>query len=44
MRSDKMAADGAAAEGGEDFDPRSGDIEFHETHINSALTAPDQKL
>ncbi|PVD19798.1 hypothetical protein C0Q70_20289 [Pomacea canaliculata] len=39
-----MAADGAAAEGGEDFDPRSGDIEFHETHINSALTAPDQKL
>ena len=44
LRGDKMAADGGLAEGGDDFDPRSGEIESIEKHINSALTAPDQKL
>ncbi|KAK7492633.1 hypothetical protein BaRGS_00016112 [Batillaria attramentaria] len=39
-----MAADGGLAEGGDDFDPRSGELECTEKHINSALTAPDQKL
>ncbi|KAL8575409.1 hypothetical protein ACOMHN_000025 [Nucella lapillus] len=39
-----MAADVGLAEGGDEFDPRSGEIESIETHINSALTAPDQKL
>ncbi|KAL8563555.1 hypothetical protein ACOMHN_060871 [Nucella lapillus] len=39
-----MAADGGLAEGGEDFDPRSGELECLDKHINSALTAPDQKL
>ncbi|XP_076465409.1 ras GTPase-activating protein 1-like [Babylonia areolata] len=39
-----MAADGGLAEGGDEFDPRSGEIESIETHLNSALTAPDQKL
>jgi hypothetical protein len=40
----KMAADGGLAEGGDEFDPRSADLECHERHINSALTAPDQSL
>lgn len=39
-----MAADGGLAEGGDDFDPRSGELECTEKHINSALTAPEQKL
>ncbi|XP_076443695.1 ras GTPase-activating protein 1-like isoform X2 [Babylonia areolata] len=41
-----MAADGGQAEGGDDFDPRTCcELDsFTDKHINSALTAPDQKL
>ena len=42
--SENMAADGPNADGGDDFDPRSGDLECTEQHIESELKAPDEKL
>ncbi|KAK3701433.1 hypothetical protein RRG08_015853 [Elysia crispata] len=39
-----MAADGPNADGGDEFDPRSGDLECTEQHIESELKAPDEKL
>ncbi|CAG5122423.1 unnamed protein product [Candidula unifasciata] len=39
-----MAADGPNSDGNDEFDPRSGDLECTEEHIESELKAPDEKL
>ncbi|CAL1535836.1 unnamed protein product [Lymnaea stagnalis] len=39
-----MAADGPNADGNDDFNPRSGELECTEEHIESELKAPEEKL
>lgn len=41
---DKMAADGLNADGSDEFDPRSTELECTDEHIDSELKAPDEKL